>query len=32
MGIQDGQNPRIIQDMLKSYLPKSQREIEEQAA
>jgi chemotaxis protein MotA len=32
MGIQDGQNPRIIQDMLRSYLPKSQRAIEEQAA
>jgi chemotaxis protein MotA len=32
MAIQDGQNPRVIQDMLKSYLPKSRRTIEEQAA
>ena len=32
MGIQDGQNPRIIEDMLKNYLPKSQRAPAEQAA
>lgn len=31
MGIQDGQNPRVIADMLKNYLPKSLR-VEEQAA
>lgn len=31
MGIQDGQNPRVIEDMLKNYLPKSLR-VEEQAA
>lgn len=32
MAIQDGQNPRVIQDMLKNYLPKSKRTDEEQAA
>jgi len=32
MAIQDGQNPRVIQDMLKNYLPKSKRVEEEQAA
>lgn len=32
MAIQDGQNPRVIQDMLKNYLPKSKRVDEEQAA
>ena len=33
MAIQDGQNPRVIQDMLKNYLPKSKRaDDEEQAA
>ena len=32
MGIQDGQNPRIIQDMLKNYLPKSKRAEQEEAA
>jgi len=32
MGIQDGQNPRVIQDMLKNYLPKSQRTRQEKAA
>ena len=25
MGIQEGQNPRVIEDMLKNYLPKSRR-------
>lgn len=29
MGIQEGQNPRIIQDLLKNYLPSQQREIDE---
>jgi chemotaxis protein MotA len=32
MGIQDGQNPRVIEDMLKNYLPKSRRAPEEKAA
>lgn len=31
LGIQAGQNPRIIQDILKNYLPKSQQ-VEEEAA
>lgn len=32
MGIQDGQNPRVIEDMLKNYLPKSKRVTAEEAA
>lgn len=32
MGIQDGQNPRVIEDMLKNYLPKSRRTSDEKAA
>jgi chemotaxis protein MotA len=32
MGIQDGQNPRVIQDVLKNYLPKSRRADEAEAA
>lgn len=32
LGIQAGQNPRIIQDILKNYLPKSQQQVEEEAA
>lgn len=32
MGIQEGQNPRVIEDMLKNYLPKSRRATEEKAA
>ena len=32
MGIQDGQNPRVIEDMLKNYLPKSRRVVEDKAA
>lgn len=32
MAIQDGQNPRILQDMLTSYVPASKRPTEEQAA
>lgn len=32
LGIQDGQNPRVIQDMLKNYLPKSRRVDEEAQA
>lgn len=32
MGIQDGQNPRVIQDILKNYLPKSRRIEEEREA
>ncbi len=31
LGIQGGQNPRVIQDVLKNYLPKSRR-VEEEAA
>ena len=31
LGIQAGQNPRVIQDVLKSYLPKSRR-VEKKAA
>jgi chemotaxis protein MotA len=30
LSIQDGQNPRVIRDMLKNYLPKSQRYTEEE--
>lgn len=29
MGIQEGQNPRIMQDLLKNYLPSTQREATE---
>ncbi len=32
MGIQDGQHPRIMQDLLKNYLPKSRRVEEQRAA
>jgi chemotaxis protein MotA len=32
LGIQEGRNPRVIQDMLKNYLPKSQRATENEAA
>jgi chemotaxis protein MotA len=32
MGIQEGQNPRVIEDMLKNYLPKSRRTTTEKAA
>jgi chemotaxis protein MotA len=32
LAIQDGQNPRIIQDMLKNYLPTSKRETEQDKA
>ena len=32
LGIQDGQNPRVIQDVLKNYLPKSRRVDDEEAA
>jgi chemotaxis protein MotA len=32
LAIQDGQNPRVIQDMLTSYVPGSKRANEEQAA
>ena len=32
LAIQDGQNPRVIQDMLTSYVPGSKRAAEEQAA
>ncbi len=32
MGIQEGQNPRVIEDMLKNYLPKSRRVTEDKAA
>jgi hypothetical protein len=31
MSIQDGQHPRVMQDLLKNYLPKSRRE-EQRAA
>lgn len=31
MGIQAGQNPRVIDSMLRNYLPASQREVEEKA-
>ena len=29
LSIQSGQNPRIIESMLESYLPKSQRKVED---
>ena len=32
LGIQDGRNPRVIQDMLTTYLPKSKRQNEEREA
>jgi chemotaxis protein MotA len=32
LGIQDGRNPRVIQDMLKNYLPKSRRTEDSEAA
>jgi chemotaxis protein MotA len=32
MSIQDGQHPRILQDILKNYLPKSRRADEQRAA
>lgn len=32
LGIQDGRNPRVIQDMLTTYLPKSKRANEEREA
>jgi putative CocE/NonD family hydrolase len=32
MGIQDGQHPRLMQDLLKNYLPKSRRTEDRQAA
>jgi chemotaxis protein MotA len=32
LAIQDGQNPRVIQDMLKSYLPESKRIAQDEAA
>jgi chemotaxis protein MotA len=32
MSIQDGQHPRVMQDLLKNYLPKSRRAEEQRAA
>jgi chemotaxis protein MotA len=32
MSIQDGQHPRVLQDILKNYLPKSRRADEQRAA
>jgi chemotaxis protein MotA len=32
MSIQDGQHPRVMQDILKNYLPKSRRAEEQRAA
>jgi chemotaxis protein MotA len=32
MSIQDGQHPRVMQDLLKNYLPKSRRTEEQRAA
>jgi hypothetical protein len=32
MSTQDGQHPRIMQDLLKNYLPKSRRSDEQRAA
>lgn len=32
MSIQDGQHPRVMQDLLKNYLPKSRRDEERRAA
>lgn len=32
MSIQDGQHPRVMQDLLKNYLPKSRRDDEQRAA
>ena len=32
MSIQDGQHPRVMQDLLQNYLPKSQRPDEQRAA
>jgi chemotaxis protein MotA len=31
LGIQSGQNPRVIENMLETYLPKSKRQQEEPA-
>ena len=30
LGIQSGQNPRVIQSILQNYLPKSKRPVEEE--
>ena len=30
LGIQNGQNPRVIQSILQNYLPKSKRPVEEE--
>jgi chemotaxis protein MotA len=32
MSIQDGQHPRVMQDLLKNYLPKNRRTEEQRAA
>jgi chemotaxis protein MotA len=32
MSIQDGQHPRVVQDLLKNYLPKNRRAEEQRAA
>jgi chemotaxis protein MotA len=32
LGIQSGQNPRVIENMLETYLPKSKRQQEEAEA
>jgi chemotaxis protein MotA len=32
MSIQDGQHPRVMQDILKNYLPKNRRAEEQRAA
>ena len=32
MSIQDGQHPRVMQDLLKNYLPKNRRSEEQRAA
>jgi chemotaxis protein MotA len=28
MGIQEGQNPKVLEELLKNYLPSSKRDIE----
>jgi len=31
MGIQEGQNPKVLEELLKNYLPASKRDAEEPA-
>jgi chemotaxis protein MotA len=32
IGIQEGQNPKVLGELLRNYLPASQREAAEEAA